>query len=49
MKIVGKKCINFASQIPEIINHDDYRNLVSDKFMSQVLKGINDVFQPTLV
>lgn len=49
LKILGKKCLNFAAKIPEIINENDYRNLISDKFMAEILKGINDVFQPTLI
>lgn len=49
LKILGKKCISFAARIPEVINENDYRNLINDKFMSQILKGINDVFDPSLV
>lgn len=50
LKIVGKKCIGFAAQLPEVIDPNDYKNLVSnDKYMCSVLKGINDIFQPTLV
>lgn len=50
LKVLGKKCINFAAQIPEIVDPNDFRNLINeDKYMSEILKTINDVFNPSLV
>lgn len=49
IKIIGKKCIDFAASIPKLINIEDYKQLVTDRYIAEAIRNINDVFNKQLV